>query len=172
MRVLTGRRKLLRYWVAHFDGEVFTALDKSILLQYMDAETLIEHTERQLRRLRMEREAVLTDTVKGSNPNYPYEEVTFRIEGLGNFNYTDKQILDLEHSLDQRRLEAAKLRIETEEWVNTLPPRLQLIVQIKFLGHGTWEEVARKIGHGSTSEGLRKEYERYMSIKSEKCEEK
>lgn len=145
-------------------------MDKGTLQQYIDAENVIKQTEQQIRKLREQREAVLTDIVKGSNPNYPYEEVTFRIEGLGNFDYTDKQLRELEQKLDQRRLDAAKLRIETEEWVNTLPPRLQLIVQIKFLGHGTWEEVARKIGHGSTSEGLRKEYKRYMSLKSEKEE--
>ena len=143
-------------------------LDKSILLQYMDAETLIEHTERQIQRLVAEREAVLSDTVKGSNPNYPYEEVTFKIEGLGDFSYTDKQILDLKHRLEERKRNAAELRIQTEAWLNTLPPRLQLIVQIKYLGHGTWEEVSRKVGHNSTPEGLRKEFERYMTAKSDK----
>ena len=147
-------------------------MDKSILLQYLDAETLIQHTEDKIRRLKKERETVLSDTVKGSNPNFPYEPVTFRIEGLGNFNYTDKQILDLEHMLKQRREDAANLRLDTEAWVNTLPPRMQLIVQIKFLGHGTWEEVSRKIGHGSTAEGLRKEYERYMSDNSDKTGKK
>ena len=142
-------------------------MDKSILYQYMDAETLIEHTERQIKRLKAERELVLSDTVRGSNPNYPYEEVTFKIEGFGQWNYTDKQIEDLERSLHERMERAAALRLQAEAWLNTLPPRIQLIVQIKYLGHGTWEEVSRKIGHNSTPEGLRKEFERYMMLNSD-----
>ena len=138
-------------------------MDKNVLSQYMDAETLIEHTERQLKRLKAEKEAVLSDTVTGSNPQYPYQPVTFKIEGKSPYAFSDVEIKRLEIILKQRRRDAADLRLKVEAWINTLPPRIQLIIQIKYLAHGTWDDVARKVGHNTTPDGLRMEFQRYMA---------
>lgn len=137
-------------------------MDKSILQQYQDAELLIERTERQIQRLRAAKEQKLSDTVRGSNPNFPYEPRTFRIEGFGSLAYNDEQISYLERLLTERRTTAAKLRLETEAWINTLPPRMQLVVQMKYLNGATWEEVARKVGRGTSPDGIRMEWQRYI----------
>ena len=138
-------------------------MDKAILLQYKDAETLVEHTERQIQCLKRAKETVLSDTVKGSNQNFPYEPVTFKVEGFGSAAYSDAEIKKLEAVLAERRRIAADLRLRVEAWVNTLPFRIQLIVQMRYLGGATWEEVSRKIGKNTTAESVRKEYERFMA---------
>ena len=137
-------------------------MEKSILNQYLDAERLIEYTEKQIRRLRAEKELVVSDTVKGSNPHFPYEPMTFRVEGFGSAAYSDEQIRKLEKILSQRKEDAAQLRVDVEMWLNTLPQRIQMIVSLKFLEHYTWDEVSRKVGRDSTADGLRMEYQRYM----------
>lgn len=138
-------------------------MDKSILLQYKDAEELIAHTRQQIRRLKMEKEAVLSDTVKGSNPNYPYEQVTFRITGFGSGTYSDADIRKLEKILQERQVEAARLRVLTEEWVNTIPARMRLVVQLRYFNGLSWSEVATKMGRGITPDGIRMEFRRFMS---------
>ena len=137
-------------------------MDKSILLQYKDAETLVEHTERQIACLKRAKETVLSDTVKGSNQSFPYVPVTFKVECFGSAAYSDSDIKELEAVLAERRRVAADLRLRVEAWVNTLPFRIQLIVQMRYLGGATWEEVSRKIGKNTTPDGLRMEYRRFM----------
>ena len=138
-------------------------MDKSILSQYRASETIIQQTERQIKRLKEAKENVLSDTVSGSNPNFPYEPVTFRIEGYGSAAYyNDAQIKELELLLTERRKIAADLRLRVEAWLNTLPPRIQLIVHTKFVVGATWEEVARRVGGNSTPDGVRMEYSRFM----------
>ena len=55
-------------------------MDKSILSEYIDAVNLIEDTEKRLEKLTWISKEVLQDSVKGSNPNFPYEQKTFHIE--------------------------------------------------------------------------------------------
>ena len=137
-------------------------MDRTILLQDKDGETMMEHTERQIQCLKKAKETVLSDTVKGSNQNFPYEPVTFKVEGFGSAAYSDSDIKELEAVLAERRRIAADLRLRVEAWVNTLPFRIQLIVQMRYLGGATWEEVSRKIGKNTTPDGLRMEYRRFM----------
>ncbi len=144
------------------DGEAMR-MNKSILRQYMHAEELLRHTERQIKRLKAERELMLSDVVKGSNPNYPYEARTFHIEGYGRGVYTGSDIKRLEAILNERQKTAAALRLETEAWMNTLPPKIQLIVQVRYLDGETWDVVARKVGKGCTRDSIRMEFRRYMA---------
>lgn len=89
--------------------------------------------------------------------------MTFKIEGYGEATYySDGEIRHYEEILKKRRAEARDLRLRTEAWINTLPARMQLIVQMKYIENETWEMVARKIGKGATPDGLRVEFQRFM----------
>ena len=106
---------------------------------------------------------MVSDTVKGSNPYFPYEPMTFKVEGFGSAAYSDEQMRKLEQILTERKKIAAELRLEVEAWLNTLPTRIQMIVTWKYLNALTWDEVARKVGQNSTPDGLRMEYQRYLT---------
>lgn len=135
-------------------------MDKSILAEYIDAVILIEDTEKRLEKLTWISKEVLQDSVKGSNPNFPYEQKTFHIEGIGSGVTTD-EIARLKNALRERRDLAKKLRIEVEEWMNQAPFRIQRIVQMKYFEGKTWDVVSAQLGCMSP-DAARMELNRYL----------
>ena len=138
-------------------------MDKTILKEYIDACRLIEETEADLRRLRIEYEQNSVDVVKGSNPVFPFQPMSFRIEGIGYRQYKDpEEIRRIEAILKERREIAKKKRLDVEAWMNAAPSRIQRIVRYRYLMGMTWAEAGKKFGD-YTGEAIRKEFSRFMS---------
>ena len=131
-------------------------IDKSSLLEYNDLCEQVVETEQQLERLVKARSEVLHDSVKGSNPEYPYEPITFHIAGIAN-RVNDADITKMRHILTERRDAAKDKRIEVETWLNTIPVRMQRIVRLKFFEGKTWGEVAMRSGW-KNGDAIRKEF--------------
>ena len=137
-------------------------MDKKILADYIDAMDLIKETEEDIRKLKKRRKTVIQTNVKGSNPNFPYQEQHFRIAGT-TFSYQDDKNLRLEEKLlEQRKENAENIKQQVEEWLLTVPIRMQRIIKYKIFEEMTWEQTASKIGRKATGEGIRKEFERFM----------
>lgn len=137
-------------------------MDKKILADYMDAMELIKETEEDIRKLKKRRKTIIQTNVKGSNPNFPYQEQHFRIAGT-TFSYQDDKNLRLEERLlEQRKENAEKIKRRVEEWLLTIPIRMQRIIKYKIFEGMTWEQTAAKIGRKATENGLKKEFERFM----------
>lgn len=123
-------------------------MDKSLLAEYESACKLIDETEKDLKKLVEASENVLQDSVVGSNPVFPYEPRKFHIEGIGGYVSTE-EISQFRDILKRRRAAAKKLRLEVEAWVNTIPPRMQRIVRLRYFEGDTWEKVSAKMGFTS-----------------------
>ncbi len=137
-------------------------MDKKILEDYIDANELIKETEEDIRRLKKRRKTILQTNVKGSNPNFPYQEQHFHIQGTA-FTYQDDANLRLEEKLLERRKEnAEKIKYQVEEWMMTVPVRIQRIIKYKIFEEMTWEQTAARIGRKATGDGIRMEFERFM----------
>lgn len=137
-------------------------MDKKILADYIDAMELIKETEEDIRKLKKRRKTVIQTNVKGSNPSFPYQEQHFRIAGT-TFSYQDDKNLRLEERLlEQRKENAEKIKRQVEEWLLTVPVRMQRIIKYKIFEGMTWEQTAAKIGRKATENGLKKEFERFM----------
>lgn len=137
-------------------------MDKKILADYIDARDLIKETEEDIRKLKKRRKTIIQTNVKGSNPNFPYQEQHFRIAGT-TFSYQDDKNLRLEERLlEQRKENAEKIKRRVEEWLLTIPIRMQRIIKYKIFEGMTWEQTAAKIGRKATENGLKKEFERFM----------
>lgn len=137
-------------------------MDKKILADYIDAMDLIKETEEDIRKLKKRRKTIIQTNVKGSNPNFPYQEQHFRIAGT-TFSYQDDKNLRLEERLlEQRKENAEKIKRRVEEWLLTIPIRMQRIIKYKIFEGMTWEQTAAKIGRKATENGLKKEFERFM----------
>ena len=137
-------------------------MDKKILADYIDAMELIKETEEDIRKLKKRRKTIIQSNVKGSNPNFPYQEQHFRIAGT-TFSYQDDKNLRLEEKLlEQRKENAENIKQQVEEWLLTVPIRMQRIIKYKIFEEMTWEQTASKIGRKATGEGIRKEFERFM----------
>lgn len=137
-------------------------MDKKILNDYIDACRLIKETEADICRLKKKRKTVIQTNVKGSNPRFPYQEQHFKVQGTA-FTYQDDGNLRLEEMLlEQRRENAEKIKRQVEEWMLTIPIRMQRIIRYKIFEEMTWEQTAAKIGRKATGDSVRMEFERFM----------
>lgn len=137
-------------------------MDKKILNNYIDACALVKETEKDIRRLKKKRKTVIQTNVKGSNPSFPYQEQHFKVQGT-TFTYQDDGNLRMEEKLlEQRKENAEKIKKQVEEWMLTIPIRMQRIIRYKVFEEMTWEQTAAKIGRKATGESVKKEFQRFM----------
>ena len=137
-------------------------MQRSLLEEYLDACELIEETERDLARIKAEFAHAAVDSVKGSNPNYPYEARIFRIEGVSYGEYKNPdEVRQVEALLKERRNAAKQKRLAVEAWMNTVPSRIARIVRMKYFKNMTWAQVSHNLGY-SSPDAARMELYRYM----------
>ena len=140
-------------------------MDKRILEQYIDAEEVIKETERDIERLRKMRKTIVSGSVKGSMHDFPYAETHFKLEGTS-FTYEEDERLRKEEKLLEDRKENAKLiKIQVQQWMNSLSTRMQRIIRYKFFEEMSWEQVADQMGRKATGESIRKEFYRFLDEK-------
>ena len=140
-------------------------MDKNILNDYIDACALVQETERDIRALKKKRKTIIQTNVSGSNPDFPYQPQHFKIEGT-TFNYADDSAPRWDEGLlERRKANAKKIKLNVEEWMLTIPARMQRIIRWKFLEELTWEEVAVKMGRKATGDSVRLEFQRFMAEK-------
>ena len=137
-------------------------MDKSILRDYIDACELIRETEQDIHNLKKKRKTIIQTNVKGSNPNFPYQEQHFKIQGT-TFTYAEDGQLRMEEKLlKEQKAAAENKKRQVEEWMLTVPARMQRIIRFKFFEKNSWEEVASLMKGKNTENGLKKEFERFM----------
>lgn len=137
-------------------------MDKVILEDYIDACEQIKETEKEISALKKKRKTIIQTNVSGSNPNFPYEKKHFKIQGTAITVREDSRLRQQEKVLEERKENAEQLKQQVEEWLNTIPNRMQRIIRYKIFEEKSWEQVATKIGRKATGDSLRKEYERFM----------
>lgn len=140
-------------------------MDKQILDQYIDACALIEETEKDIQKLRQKKRTVIQTNVSGSNPEHPYNPQHFKIQGTTFTLREDSQLRMEEKLLEKRKADAEKIKIQVEEWMNTIPQRMQRIIKYKVFENLTWQQVAKKMGRKATEISLKKEYQRFFEKK-------
>ena len=137
-------------------------MDKHILNDYIDACELVKETEADIRRLKKKKKTIVQTNVKGSNPDFPYQEQHFQIQGTA-FTYQDDGNLRLEEKLlEERKENATKIKLQVEQWLNTIPNRMQRIIRYKIFEGMTWEQVATRIGRKATGDSVRMEFNNFM----------
>lgn len=137
-------------------------MNKEILSDYIDACALFKDTEEDIRRLKKKRKTVIQTNVKGSNPTFPYQKQHFKIQGTA-FTYQDDRNLRLEEKLlEQRKEKTEEIKRQVEEWMLTIPVRMQRIIKYKIFEENTWEQVAAKIGRKATGDSVRMEFNNFM----------
>lgn len=140
-------------------------MDKHILDQYIDACALIEETEKDIQKLRQKKRTVIQTNVSGSNPEHPYNPQHFKIQGTTFTFREDSQLRMEEKLLEKRKEDAEKIKTRVEEWMNTIPVRMQRIIRYKVFEGMTWQQVAKKMGRKATEISLKKEYQRFFEKK-------
>lgn len=136
-------------------------MDKKILEDYIDACAFIKDTEAEIARLEKKKRYV-QDKVRGSNPDWPYEERSFNIGGTTETIQDSAALAKERQILDEQRKIALDLKLGVEEWMKEIPFRMQRIIKYKFFNRLSWEEVATLMGKKCTADGVRMEFNNFM----------
>lgn len=137
-------------------------LNKEILNEYVDACELIKETEKDIARLQRRMQTIVTGNVKGSMHDFPYAETHFKVEGAP-YTYSDDTRLRAEEALlVERKKNAEEIKTLVEQWMNSIPMRMQRIIRYRFFEGLSWEQAADKIGRNTTGESIKKEFQRFM----------
>lgn len=137
-------------------------MDKQILQDYIDACALIRETEADIRALRKKRKTIIQTNVKGSNPEFPYQEQHFKIQGMA-FTYRDDSRLRKEEELlEQRKAMAEEIKNQVEQWMLTVPARMQRIIRFRCFQRMSWDEVAARMGGKATADSVRMEFNNFV----------
>ncbi len=140
-------------------------MDKRILSDYIDACELIKETEKDIHKLNKKKKTIIQTNVKGSNPEYPYEEKHFHIEGIRFSCKDDSQLRYEEKILIERKANAEKIKSQVETLINQAPVRIQRIVRMKYFEEKSWEAVAFQMGRKATAASVRMELKRFLENK-------
>jgi len=151
----------LPYGPVNNKGEV-NYLDKNILQDYIDACELIKETEKDIKKLNRKKRTIIQTNVKGSMKNFPYAEQHFRIQGTTFTVGDDSHLRYSEKLLAERKANAEKVKIQVDEFMNTIPLRMQRIIRYKYFEGLPWEEVADKLGRKATGDSVRMELTNFL----------
>lgn len=136
-------------------------MDKKILEDYIDACAFIKETEDEIKKLE-KRRRIVQDKVKGSNPDFPYEERSFSLHGTTETLAEAGRLARERQILEDQKAQAEELKLQVEEWMQEIPFRMQRIIRYKFFNELTWEEVATLMKCKGGGETIRKEVQRFM----------
>ena len=135
-------------------------MDKNVIYEYIDAKELVKETEEDIRRHR--RKTIVQDKVTGSNPEFPYQPQSFNISGcIENTVNIDEE----ERLLEERKLNAKRIKVKAERVINKAPVRMQRIIRFRVMQGLTWDEVAAKMKRKCTGDSARMEFQRWMKEK-------
>ena len=137
-------------------------MDKTILQDYIDACELLKETEKEINRLNQKTKTIIQDSVKGSSQEYPYIEQHFKVQWTAFTVKDDSRLHHEEKLLEQRKAKAESVRRQVDEWLLTVPIRMQRVIRYRYLEGMTWEQVAAKMGRRATGDSVRKELERFF----------
>lgn len=136
-------------------------MDKRILEQYIDACENIKEIEKEIIRLK-KRKRIVQDSVKGSNPEFPYQAQSFHVEGTTEKIEDHSKLEEEQRILDECKANAVQIKMATEAWMDTIPQRMQRIIRYKIFDKMSWKETADKLGRGATADGVRMEFKNFM----------
>lgn len=121
-------------------------LTKEALEEYLDIQEEIKDLER---RINQREKELVTDTVMGSDPDYPYINHPVSIYGV----QTDDELQARRRKLIKKLKEQ---EYGIEEFIESLPrSRERRIVRYRAIDGMNWNEIAAKMGYRYSEDGVR-----------------
>ena len=102
------------------------------------------------------------DKVRGSNPDWPYEERSFSLGGSVETAADAFTLAREKRILEEQRKVASDLKLGVEEWMKEIPFRMQRIIRYKIFSGLSWEETATLMKCKGGGETIRKEVQRFL----------
>lgn len=105
---------------------------------------------------------IATDSVRGSDNEFPYTERSFTITGIDYEDY-NRKMRRLQRKLNRRIDELVDLVEETCEYIDNIDDSLiRQIITLRYVNGLSWNQVAMSIGGNNTVDSVRKVAERYL----------
>lgn len=134
-------------------------MNKDQLRQLRHLKREIELLQDQIINLESE---IVTDKVRGSDPEHPYTEKSFYITGFAHEEHSRK-MKRLKERLQRRVDDLMDLRAEILEFVEGIDDSLlRQVIILRHVNGLSWRQVAREIGAGTTWDSLRKMHDRFI----------
>ncbi len=137
-------------------------MDKAILQEYMDACELVKETEREIQKLNRKKKTVVQTNVTGSMHEFPYVRQHFKVQGTTFTVKEDSHLRHKEKILEQQKAKAEQVKQQVEEWMLTVPSRMQRIIRYRYLEGLSWQQVAAKMGRRATADSVRMELNNFL----------
>lgn len=130
-------------------------------LRYLNRE--IELLKEQIEKAEQDVEAnMAADTVAGSNPVWPYQPRSFRVEGVAMPEY-ERRVQRLKRKLQRRLEELMEKREELEEYIDGIDDsQIRMILTLRYINGLSWQQVAEHIGGGNTADSVRMAHNRFL----------
>ena len=121
--------------------------------QYKDLCREIKELENYIKKLENRN---VSDIVAGSNNEFPYQIVNFKIEGLVP---TDK----LCKVLVERKVKCEQLKIKIEEFISGIPDSItRQVFQYRYIDGLSWQAIAYRIGRHDESYPRKVVHDKYL----------
>ncbi len=105
---------------------------------------------------------IVTDKVRGSDPEHPWTEKSFYITGFDQEKYSRKMDR-LKRRLERRIEDLVDLRAEILAFVEGIDDSLlRQVIILRHVNGLSWEQVAAEIGSGTTWNSLRMMHDRFL----------
>lgn len=131
---------------------------KKLLKQYDSLNKEIRELEKDIQRLSERQYQRETDSVKGSNPYFPYEPRNFTITGYPIVDTTRKEKI-----LIERKNRCEELKIKIEEFISTIPDSLtRRVFRYRYIDNLSWQAIAMRIGKVHESYPRRDIHDKYL----------
>lgn len=135
-------------------------ISKQDLIDYeLELKKLKYNLKRVEDNIRKEKSKELSDSVSGSNPNFPYESRHFVVTGVSDLRLTK---LRKQKRNAERRI--IKLNKALDYELNKIDPVVADIIRKKYFENMNWYQIAIDKGYADES-GVRKVFNRYFEKK-------
>ena len=132
---------------------------KDILMQYNDLHDEIKNLEGRINKLQNIK--IETDTVTGSDSEYPYIPRKYVIEG---YNVQDLDRLnELKALLVERKDQCEDMKLDIERFISKIPDSLtRMVFQYRYVDGLSWQAIAMRIGKVHESYPRRDIHDKYL----------
>lgn len=136
-------------------------MDKKQLSQLHHVSREIEILRDQINNMNHE---TVTDSVKGSDPYFPYVEHTMIISGVEVRGY-DQKVTRLKKKLQRRIDELMDMAVEINEYIATIDnSEMRQILTLRYINNLTWQQVASHMGTAGDGSTERKKHDRFLKV--------